>query len=127
MKYSEIKTQALDSYPPTKELLQSVGASIGSSMDISNAIKLGPHGPRLWRRWVSGEKPISKTYWIALVLESYTINGESIEIDNDTYIYQCADKKRGCNGKCRVYAGPSDFKPCTCPFDGKKCEFEFVV
>ena len=75
MTYPEIKLQALASYPPTTELLRAVGRNIGTATQICNALHLGDNGPRLWRRWVSGEARIPAPHWVMLVVAQYEQDG----------------------------------------------------
>jgi hypothetical protein len=81
MKLSEIKNQALASYPPTSEMMRALGSSIGTGQDISEALCMSHNGPRTWRSWVSGETQIPRAYWVLLVCAHYEAGGISIELD----------------------------------------------
>lgn len=79
MNYSEIKAQALASYPPTSIVIRTVANDIGPGHIIADRLCMGKQGARTVRRWLGGELPIPKAYWVLMCLErelSCEVSGE---------------------------------------------------
>ena len=67
MTIQQLLDYAETTYPPTQIVIKTVCSRVGTASEISNYLRLGPHGARTVRKWISCLHTIPFSVWLALL------------------------------------------------------------
>ena len=67
MKIQELLDYAETTYPPTQIVLKTICSRVGAASEIADSLRLGSHGARTVRKWISYPSTIPFSVWLALL------------------------------------------------------------